>query len=418
MPYDILFVVVAVIVGLWMTWGIGANDLANIMSTTMGSKALSVRQALTIAVIFEFLGAFFGGAEVSATVRTGIIDLSVVKLHPDLFIYSMLAVLLAGSTWITLASLLGMPVSITQAIIGALVGVGAIALGVDKVAWLQVSYIFITWIVAPFVAGFIAFSLFVSIRKFIFAAQHPLAAARYIIPGYFFLVGIVLAMMTILKILDHYQIITSVWLRFCLVMATALTIVLIGLLATAHIKRRSHFKQHNQLQYIEQLFSVLMAGTSCAMVFAHGSNDVAIAISPVIAVINTVFADEGYFNNNHLLLSISLFIGCAGVMTGFLMYGRKVIATVGSGITVLTPSRAFAATFAAAGIVVTATTLGLPISATQTLVGAVLGVGLARGIEALNLTVIRNIILSWLLTVPISAILATIFFMILQKLLA
>lgn len=413
MEYGLIFIVLAGVVGLWMTWGVGANDLANIMSTTMGSKALTVRQALIIAIIFEVMGAFFGGSEVSETVRGGIIDLKAVAADPHLLIYSMLAVLLAGATWITTASFLGMPVSITQAVIGALVGVGAIAIGIDAVEWHNVIYIFISWIAAPSLAGLVAFFLFISIRQVILGVEEPVKAAKHIIPFYFFLVGVVLAIMTVLKTLEHFHIYLNMLLQILIVLGTAVIIVGLGMEAMRHVHRYARLNRHTQFQYIENLFSVLMAFTACAMVFAHGSNDVAIAVGPVISVISTVLTGSPMHGGH--LLSICLLLGCMGVILGLFMYGRKVIATVGNGITMLTPSRAFAATFAAASTVVASTTLGLPVSATQTLVGAVFGVGLARGIDALNLTVMRNIFFSWVLTIPITAGLATGFFYVLAR---
>lgn len=413
MEYGMVFIVLACVVGLWMTWGVGANDLANIMSTTMGSKALTVRQALIIAIVFEVMGAFLGGSEVSETIRGGIIDLKVVMENPHLLIFGMLSVLLAGATWITTASFLGMPVSITQAIVGALVGVGAIAMGVNAVEWHNVIYIVISWIASPAIAGLVAFVLFISIRQVILGVEEPVKAAKHIIPIYFFLVGIVLAVMTVLKAFEHFHIYLSTLSQIMIVMGVAIVIVICGLIAMKHIQRRARLNRHTQFQYIENLFSALMAFTACAMVFAHGSNDVAIAVGPVTSVISTVLTGKP-MHNGHVLTAV-LFLGCAGVILGLFMYGRKVIATVGNGITMLTPSRAFAATFAAASTVVASTTLGLPVSATQTLVGAVFGVGLARGIDALNLTVMRNIFFSWALTIPVTAGLATVFFYILEK---
>ncbi len=414
MDYGIVFIIIACVVGLWMTWGVGANDLANIMSTTMGSKALSVRQALIIAIVFEVMGAFLGGSEVSETIRGGIIDLRAVSDNPILLIYSMLSVLLAGATWITTASILGMPVSITQAIVGGLVGVGAMSIGLNAVEWHNVGYIFISWVASPSIAGLIAFVLFISIRQTILAVEEPVKAAKIIIPIYLFLIGIVLAIMTVLKALDHFHVHMNKLLQLTVVLGTALLIVLVGVEAMRHVHRYARLNRHTQFQYIENLFSVLMAFTACAMVFAHGSNDVAIAVGPVTSVISTVLTGSP-MHTGKLLYGI-LFFGCMGVVLGLFMYGRKVIETVGNGITMLTPSRAFAATFAAASTVVGSTTLGIPVSATQTLVGAVFGVGLARGIDALNLTVMRNIFLSWALTIPVTAGLATLFFYLLGRL--
>lgn len=410
MEYDIIFICLACIIGLWMTWGIGANDLANIMSTAMGSRAISVKQALIIAIFFEIAGAFLGGNEVSDTIRGGIIEVS--QFSPRPLIYGMLSVLFAGSIWITVASFLGMPVSITNSIVGGLVGVGAITLGLDAIHWQKVGYIAITWLFAPLAAGVVAFLLFISIRRWILSAENAFLAAKWYVPIYLFLVGIVLAMMTTLKGLNHFHITLTILQKIAVVLGTAIIVFILGLIAMRQLRVRTHFSRHTQFIYIEGMFSVLMAFTACAMVFAHGSNDVAIAVGPVAGVISLV--GTGGALEDGVLLSGIMLAGCVGVIIGLFMYGRKVIETVGSAITTLTPSRAFAATLAAASTVVVSTSTGIPVSATQTLVGAVFGVGLARGIDALNLSVIRNIFMSWIITIPVSALIATIIFYILQ----
>lgn len=410
MEYGFIFVVLACIVGLWMTWGIGANDLANIMSTAMGSRAISVKQAMIIAIVFEIAGAFLGGNEVSETIRGGIIDMH--NFVPVSLVYCMLSVLFAGATWITIASILGMPVSITNSIVGALVGVGAIMLGFDAIHWQRVGYIAISWISSPLIAGVTAFLIFISIRRWILAAENPFQAAKYLAPVYLLLVGIVLAFMTTVKGLNHFHVVLSLWQKMAAISATVIVVMILGLIAMRQLRMRSNFSRHTQFIYIEGMFSVLMAFTACAMVFAHGSNDVAIAVGPVAGVLSLV--NTGSAMNDGWLLSVIMLAGCVGVITGLFMYGRKVIETVGSAITTLTPSRAFAATLAAASTVVVSTSTGIPVSATQTLVGAVFGVGLARGIDALNLSVIRNIFMSWIITIPVAAIFATIFFYILR----
>ncbi len=410
MEYGLIFIALACVVGLWMTWGIGANDLANIMSTTMGSRAISVKQAMLIAIIFEIAGAFLGGNEVSDTIRGGIIDMHSFDSH--YLVYAMLSVLLAGATWITVASILGMPVSITNSIVGALVGVGAIMLGINAVHWEKVGFIAISWVSSPLIAGVTAFLLFISIRRWILAAENPFVAAKYLVPCYLLIVGIVLAFMTTVKGLHHFHAILTGWQTFAAILATVIVVVIAGLIAMKQLRIRTNFSRHTQFIYIEGMFSVLMAFTACAMVFAHGSNDVAIAVGPVAGVLSLV--NSGNAMNDGWLLSGIMLAGCVGVIVGLVMYGRKVIETVGSAITTLTPSRAFAATLAAASTVVVSTSTGIPVSATQTLVGAVFGVGLARGIDALNLSVIRNIFMSWIITIPVAAIFATIFFFILR----
>lgn len=414
MEYDLIYILLACGVGLWMTWGIGANDLANIMSTTMGSKAISVRTAIIIAIVFEISGAFLGGNGVTDTIRGGIIDPVMLRKTPELFIYGMLSVLMAGAVWMTMASFMGMPVSITNAIVGALVGVGAIMLGVNYVHWHEVAYIAVSWISSPTIAGVIAFLLFISIRRTILAVENPLQAAERLVPIYLFSVGIVLAMMTALKGLNHFDVRLNFFQKILVVFSCAAAVFGLGMYAIKRIRKNLKFKlnRHTQFSYIESMFSVLMAFTACAMVFAHGSNDVAIAVGPIAGIISMV--QHGQPMVDGLAYYGIILFGCCGVILGLIMYGRKVIETVGVSITTLTPSRAFAATLAAASTVVVSTSTGIPVSATQTLVGAVFGVGLARGIDALNLTVIRNIFMSWIITVPVAAALATIFFYLLR----
>ena len=410
MEYGMLFIILACLVGLWMTWGIGANDLANIMSPAIGSKAITTKQALAIAIIFEIAGAFLGGNEVSDTIRGGIIDFA--DFTPQILIYGMLSVLFAGAIWINIASFLGMPVSITNAIVGAIVGVGAIMLGFEAIHWTKVGHIAISWISSPLIAGVIAFLLFISIRRFILAAENPFHAAKMLVPIYMVIVAIILSLMTVLKGLNHYYSDFSFILKFSIVLASIVAIIACGHLSMRKLRLKIEANRHKQYIYIEAMFSVLMAFTACAMVFAHGSNDVAIAVGPIAGVMGLV--GTGSIMQNGLLLASIMLFGCFGVVLGLFMYGRKVIETVGSAITTLTPSRAFAATLAAASTVVVSTSTGIPVSATQTLVGAVFGVGLARGIDALNLGVMRNIFMSWIITIPAAAGLATIFFYLLR----
>lgn len=412
MDYSLIFIVIACAVGLWMTWGIGANDLANIMSTAMGSKAITVRQAMVIAIVFEVAGAFLGGNEVSDTIRGGIIDARAFTQSSHILIYCMLSVLFAGATWITIASFLGMPVSITNAIVGALVGVGVLVLGFHAIHWQTTIYIAISWISAPSAAGVIAFLLFISIRRWILGVDTPYEAAKKLVPFYLFLVGVVLGMMTTLKAFHHFGIYLGFAKGLLAVLITAIVVTGLGFVAMRDLFSKTYMRRHSQFVYIEQMFSVLMGFTACAMVFAHGSNDVAIAVGPIAAIVGLV--KVGHPMHDGLMLNGIMLFGCLGVLLGLFMYGRKVIETVGSSITILTPSRAFAATVAAASVVVVSTSIGIPVSATQTLVGAVFGVGLARGIDALNLNVIRNIFMSWIVTIPVAAGLATIFFYIIR----
>lgn len=409
LEFSIIYIVIAAILCLMMTWGVGANDLANVMSTTMGSKALTVKQAMCIAIIFEFAGAFLGGSEVTDTMRDGIINLSQLNGHPKIIIEGMLAVLLAGTVWMNFASYMGLPVSITNAIVGSVVGFGMVVLGIDAIHWQQVGFIAISWVSSPLIAGITAFFLFSSIQRLIFSKRNPLQLSQKYLPLYLLLVGGVLSIMVTFKGMHHFGITLTPAANFVVTLVSTLLVAGFGLFAIKQIPIAPGLKRRDSFLLIEKQFAVLMAMTACAMVFAHGSNDVAIAVGPLSLIYGLLQPSTHMLDNNQSVTWIVL-LGCIGVSLGLLIYGRKVIETVGSGITALTPSRAFAATLAAATTVLISTSTGIPVSATQTLVGAVLGVGLARGIGALNLIVIRNIFMSWIITLPAASLLTIIFF--------
>ncbi|KTD12976.1 inorganic phosphate transporter [Legionella jamestowniensis] len=415
MDYPFLLFILAVAFCFLMTWGVGANDLANVMSTTMGSKAITVRQAMLIAIVFEFAGAFLGGSDVTETMRDRIIDSSQLSNQPLILIEGMLGVLMACTVWMNLASYLGVPVSITNALVGSMVGFGSVVLGTNAIHWQQVYYIAIGWVTSPLIAGITGYALFLSIQQTIFIKSDPLEKAKWYIPVYLFLVGTVLSFITVFKGLNHFDIHLNLKQDLAVTLASSISLTIIGMIIIKHIPEMPRIRRRERFLQVEKYFAVLMGLTACAMVFAHGSNDVALAVGPLTIIYSLIMhADQPLVTASYP--GWIIFLGCAGVVIGFLMYGRKVIETVGSSITALTPSRAFAATLAAATTVVVATSTGIPVSATQTLVGAVLGVGLARGIGALNLIVIRNIFTSWILTLPAASILTILAYKILHAL--
>ncbi|MCC5792603.1 MAG: inorganic phosphate transporter [Legionellaceae bacterium] len=399
-----IFLIAAIFLCFFMTWGVGANDLANVMSTTMGSKAVTVRQAMVIAIVFEFAGAFLGGSGVTETIRDGIINTSELYEQPLMIIKGMLSVLLACTIWMNLASYLGLPVSITNALVGSMVGFGALVLGMDAIHWQQVSHIAIGWVTSPLISGITSYILFSSIQQTIFVRSDPLAKAKVYFPAYLFLVGLVLSYMIVFKGLNHFDIQLDLRQDLAVTLGTSMVITLVGMWFIRRIPEHRSMRRRDRFLQVEKYFAVLMGLTACAMVFAHGANDVSLAVGPLSIIYSLVAHSADSFAADNYPAWIIL-LGCVGVVTGLLMYGRKVIETVGSSITALTPSRAFAATLSAATTVIVATSTGIPVSATQTLVGAVLGVGLARGIGALNLIVIRNIFTSWILTLPAASLL-------------
>ncbi|WP_419307651.1 inorganic phosphate transporter [Chromohalobacter israelensis] len=409
--YGDVFIILACIFGFFMAWGVGANDVANAMGTSVGSKAITIRQAILIAVVFEFLGAWLAGGQVTNTIRKGIIDPALLSDDPQLLIYGMLASLLAAGVWLFIASMRGWPVSTTHSIVGAIVGFAVAGLGVDSVGWPKVGQIAASWVVSPLLAGSIAFVLFKSVQFLIFENRDPFAAAKRYVPGYIFLVGFVVAMVTLVKGLSHVGLEMSFGDSLLIAIGIGLVVMVIGILMENRVDRAKRQRSNSSFDFnsVERVFGVLMMFTACAMAFAHGSNDVANAVGPLAAVISVVDS-QGDVGGAAALPWWVLILGGGGIVVGLVTYGHKVIATVGTGITELTPSRGFAATLAAATTVVLASGTGLPVSTTQTLVGAVLGVGLARGMAALNLRVLGTIALSWVITLPAGALLSIMFF--------
>ncbi|MDJ0906834.1 MAG: inorganic phosphate transporter [Woeseiaceae bacterium] len=408
MEAQVVYIVLAAIFGLFMAWGIGANDVANAMATSVGSKALTIRQAILVAAVFEFLGAVLAGGAVTDTVRKGIVDTEQLAGSPELLIYGMLAALLAAGTWLLVASRNGWPVSTTHSIVGAIVGFAAVGIGVDAVQWGGVAKIVMSWVASPLTAGFIAFFIYLTVQKLILSHEDPLDRAKRYVPVYMFLAAFTITLVTILKGLKHVGLTISLRDSYILAIGIAVGIAVVGAIVIRRIQPDPKAEKDQHFITVERVFGVLMVITACGMAFAHGSNDVANAIGPLAAVIST--AQGGVIAAKSSVPPWVLLLGGAGIVVGLATYGRHVIATVGRKITQLTPSRGFAAELAAATTIVVASGTGIPISTTHTLVGAVLGVGFARGIEAIDLSVVGRIFLSWVVTIPAGAILAIIFF--------
>ncbi len=409
-----IFILLAILFGTFMAWGIGANDVANAMGTSVGSGAVTIKQAIIIAVIFEFSGAILAGGEVTATIRKGILDAALFTNEPHLLVCGMLASLLAAGGWLLIASSFGWPVSTTHSIVGAIVGFGAVGVGVDAVAWDKVINIVISWIASPVLAGVISFILFRSLQNLIIDTKDPFDNAKKYVPYYMFLVGFVVSLVTIFKGLKHVGLTFSTSTSYLLAFGFGLLVAIIGTMFIRNI----HLDPDENIDFhftsMERVFGVLMIITAAAMAFAHGSNDVANAIGPLAAIYGVVESGGLIGSKTSLPLWI-LLVGGSGIAVGLITYGHRVIATIGTGITQLTPSRGFAATLAAAATVVIASGTGIPVSTTQVLVGAVLGVGLARGMAALDTRVINKIFLSWIVTLPAGALMSIIFFFILKS---
>jgi len=405
----------AALFGLFMAWGIGANDVANAMATSIGSGALTLKKAVIVAAVFEFTGAVLAGGGVTSTIRSGIIESSYVVDEPELLIYGMLAALLSAGIWLLLASRQGWPVSTTHSIVGAIVGFAIVAYGIGSVEWGEVGTIVASWVVSPLTAGVISYFIFSSIQWLILRHENPLERARRYAPVYIFLTVALISLVTILKGLSHVGLELTATQAYLLSLGLALVVGGVGRYLVLRVKVDKKAEKKFHYATVERVFGVLMIVTACSMAFAHGSNDVANAIGPVAAVVNV--ARTGVASQESAVSLWILVLGGVGIVLGLATFGRHVIATVGAGITDLTPTRGFSAELAAATTIVIASGTGIPISTTHTLVGAVLGVGVARGISAINLGVVGRIFVSWIVTIPAGAGLTIVIFFALRFLL-
>jgi PiT family inorganic phosphate transporter len=411
--YGTHLLVLAIIFGVFMTWGIGANDVANALGTSVGSGAITVRTAIIVAAIFEFAGAALAGGNVTSTIRKGIIDPNQIADRPEILVFGMLAALLAAGCWLALASIKGWPVSTTHSIVGAIVGFAVAGIGVDAVNWGKITQIVASWVVSPALGGGIAFMLMMSIQHLIMNADKPFKAAVKWAPMYIFLVGFVISLVTLFKGLKHLKIELGVGESFLVAAIIGVIVALIGKWAVNRVTFDEAEDKKSHIASVERVFAPMIIFTACAMAFAHGSNDVANGVGPLAAVYGLIQSGGEVTQKLDMPIWI-LALGGAGIVLGLTTYGYRVMRTIGTKITSLTPTSGFCATVAAAITVVLASRTAMPVSTTHIAVGAVMGVGLARGFAALDIRVIGKIVVSWVVTLPAGGILAALFFFMLK----
>ncbi len=382
-------------IGFYMAWSIGSNDVANSMATAVGAKAITFKQAVIIAGVLNIVGAVFVGGRVTGTVRSGIVD--VTGIPSNLLLLGFIASLLAAAFWVTLSTWKEMPISTTHSIIGALIGFGLIAGGTSSVMWGKVGSVIASWLLSPIAGCILAFLIFKLIVKTIFAKDEPVKSAKIVGPIVIGFTAFLIVSSLFLKtpLSENYSISEVQGLQI------AAAIAVIVVIMALFMFRKIQAKGADDYFTVERIFRKLQIVTSCYVAFAHGANDVANAIGPVAAIIP--LATTGVLGDTVEVPMWLLAIGGIGISLGCMTWGRRVMKTVGSRITSLTNTRGFSVDFGAATTVLIASKLGLPISTSHTVVGAVIGVGLARGLEAVDLSVIKKIIVSWILTLPIAA---------------
>ena len=404
MDLDTFLLSFAVIACIYMACNIGANDVANAMGTSVGSKALTFKQAILIAAVAEFIGAFFVGGHVSDTIRKGMLDPTIFEAVPYHLVYGMISALLAAALWLHIASYLGWPVSTTHSIVGGVVGFGIIAGGMDVISWGKIGQVVLSWVVSPVMGGLVAFLVFKFINKNVFSKRTPLAYAKNLLPYMVFVVFVILTNAMVYKGLKNLHLDLSFINSLVLSLLVGSLAFVVTKFLAKKIPYNASWDLQKQFHETENVFKYLQILTAFYVAFAHGSNDVANAVGPLAAVV--AILKDGQVNMQVVMPTWILAMGGGFIVFGLLIWGAKVMATIGEKITELTPSRGFAATFGAATVVLICSKMGLPISTTHTLVGSVIGVGLARGLATLNFDIIKMIAISWISTIPFTAIIS------------
>lgn len=459
-----ILLIVAFAAGLYMAWAIGVNDVANAIGTSVGSGTLTLKRAVMIAAVMEFCGAFFFGSHVSETIQNKIVSPSLFADQPLILVYGMLSALLAAGVWLQFASYFGLPVSTTHSIVGSIIGFTLVSVGSEAVNWPTVTWIISSWLLSPLLGGLFAYGIFNVLRRKIFYTRHPVEAAKVIAPRIIFGAIAILTLFLLNEGLSNLHLNLS-FLQVMLISVAVATVAAIGShfwirrigtspvhekkqlpygpeIAVELDKARAHLKlvqqttssemhysvshlieeidslsdtmrqqptdQNSEYTAVERIFGFLQVLSASLMAFAHGANDVANAIGPLSAAVTILTTGSVVFNST--IPAWLLGLGGIGIVIGLATWGWRVIETIGKKLTELTPSRGFSAEFGAATTIVLASGMGMPISTTHTLVGAVLGVACARGIGALNLGMTRDILISWIVTVPAGAGIAVGFF--------
>ena len=397
-----LILISSAMLGFFTAYGVGANDVANAMGTSVGSKVLTIKQAVLVAAVFEFLGAFLAGGGVTQTIRKGVIDPALFDGNLEVLIYGMISALFAAGTWLLVASLRGWPVSTTHTIVGAIVGFGIYALGINEINWTVVGNIGLSWITSPLSSALVA-GLFYYICK-TYIIDNDSRFKGLIIRMYIFLAGFAISLITVTKGLKNIFKQQELFVSF---QESVFISAIAALLFTFIFYYFSKAKLKQSVNS-ESQFAYLMIFTSCAVAFAHGSNDVANAIGPLAAINQATnqLLNQPYTLETPLWI---LFLGATGIVVGLATLGYRVMKTIGENIVKLTPSKGFSAQLAAALTVVIASQLDMPVSTTHTLVGAVIGIGLVEGASTINFNSVRTIVLSWVITLPAGALLSIAF---------
>ncbi len=408
MDPGLIILILAVVVGLYSAINIGANDVANSMATSVASGALTVKRAVMIAAVADVLGAVLVGAHVANTIRKGLVDPAHFIDVPNLFMLGMLAAVAGSALWVNIATLFRLPVSTTHAIIGGVLGFGMVSVGASAINWTVVGYVVLSWIVSPVFGGVVSYIIFTIIKKYILRSSEPIKKTQRLGPYFVGIVFFVLTMAIIYKGLKNLHL----DLRFLQALLISLLVGLAGFFIGSTFIRRFKDKDIDPYAQVEQMARPLQVLAACFKAFSHGANDVANAIGPVAAIVSVLHTSQ--VTQDVSIPFWLLLAGGVGLAVGAYVWGRGVMETVGEKITVITPTRGFSAEFGTAVTVLLCSRLGMPVSTTHVAVGNIIGVGLAGGISAINLGIIKKIFYAWILSVPAAGVFSILLFFLLR----
>ena len=405
---NLIILLIAITAALYMAWNIGANDVANSMGTSVGSGALTLKKAVVVAGVFEFLGAFLVGKHVTNTISKGIVDPAFIELN--LLMLGMLSSLIAASLWVTIATYFGLPVSTTHSIVGGVMGF-AIVLNIHLIFWRKLFDIIASWIISPFLGALTAYIIFLILKKTILSKNNPIKEAKKIVPLFIFFTIFVISMSIIYKGLNNLNL--NLGFKYSVLISALLAMIgmFIGYIFLTKYNQKYENEEDKYIR-LEKLFIYLQIITASSVAFAHGANDVANTTGPLVTIVQIY---KGVSISTKVLIPLwVLALGGAGIVLGISTWGYKVIYTIGKKITEVTPTRGFSAELATAFTVLVFSKLGMPISTSHVIVGSVLGVGIAGGFATVNYKIIKNIVYSWVLTIPIAMIFSSVIFLFLK----
>ncbi|NJR18483.1 MAG: inorganic phosphate transporter [Calothrix sp. CSU_2_0] len=405
---------IVIFLAFYLAFNLGANDVANAMGTSVGSKAVTLKQALIIAGILEFTGAVLFGHEVTETLATNIVNPVLFSNAPQLLLMGMISVLIACGLWLQIATLRGLPVSSSHAVVGAIAGFSWVALGINAIAWSSIGLITVGWIITPVISGAIAALFYSQIQRWILKPENQVAQLNEWIP---WLSAALIGIFGVIVLPTLTHPITELFIAKTGFRIPAHDISLLtggfAVFGLTIYSWRQLAAGEKSKQSIEKIFGKYQLLSACFVAFAHGSNDVGNAIAPLATITYIIKNQVVPLGEINIPLWI-LVLGAGGIVTGLAVLGKKVIATIGESIITLQPSSGFCAELATATTILMASRFGLPVSTSHALVGAVVGIGLVQDLKSVKLATLKNIAAAWVVTVPVSAALSAIIFTLLN----